>query len=62
MLGGLLAVGVALLQIVGLYVLLLLRWAVGAGDAPGMGGLVAFIAAHGGRCSQRSRLCPHSLV
>jgi hypothetical protein len=48
MLGGLLAVGVALVQIVGLYVLLLIRWAVGAGDAPGIGGLVAFLAAHGG--------------
>jgi hypothetical protein len=34
-LGGLLAVGVALVQIVGLYVLLLIRWAVGASDAPG---------------------------
>jgi hypothetical protein len=48
MLGGLLAVGVALGQIVGLYVLLLIRWAVGAGDAPGIGGLVGFVAAHGG--------------
>ena len=48
MLGGLLAVGVALVQIVGLYVLLLIRWAVGAGDAPGIGGLVGFVAAHGG--------------
>jgi hypothetical protein len=47
-LGGLLAVGVALVQVVGLYVLLLVRWAVGAGDAPGMGGLVGFVAAHGG--------------
>lgn len=48
LLGGLLAVGVALVQIVGLYVLLLIRWAVGAGDAPGIGGLVGFVAAHGG--------------
>jgi hypothetical protein len=37
LLGALLAVGVALVQIVGLYMLLLIRWAVGAGDAPGMG-------------------------
>jgi hypothetical protein len=48
LLGGLLVVGVALVQIVGFYVLLLLRWAVGAGDAPGIGGLVGFVAAHGG--------------
>jgi hypothetical protein len=48
LLGVLLAVGVALVQIVGLYILLLVRWAVGAGDAPGMGGLVGFVAAHGG--------------
>jgi hypothetical protein len=34
--------------IVGFYVLLLTRWAVGAGDAPGIGGLVGFVAAHGG--------------
>jgi hypothetical protein len=48
LLGVLLAVGVALVQIVGLYVLLLVRWAVGGADAPGMGGLVGFVAAHGG--------------
>jgi hypothetical protein len=48
MLGGLLAVGVGLVQIVGLYVLLLIRWAIGAGDAPGIGGLLGFVAAHGG--------------
>ena len=48
LLGGLLAFGVALVQIVGLYVLLLIRWAVGAGDAPGIGGLIGFVAAHGG--------------
>ena len=48
MLGALLAAGVALVQVVGLYVLLLVRWAVGAGDAPGIGGLVGFVAAHGG--------------
>jgi hypothetical protein len=48
LLGGLLAVGVVLVQIVGFYVLLLIRWAVGAGDAPGFGGLVGFVAAHGG--------------
>jgi hypothetical protein len=48
MVGGLLAVGVALVQIAGLYVLFLLRWVVGAGDAPGVGGLVFLVAAHGG--------------
>jgi hypothetical protein len=48
LLGGLLAVGVALVQIVGLYLLLLVRWAVGAGDAPSVGAVVGFVAAHGG--------------
>jgi hypothetical protein len=48
LLGGLLAVGVALVQIVGLYVLLSIRWVGGAGEAPGIGGLVGFVAAHGG--------------
>ena len=48
LLGVLLAIGVALVQIVGLYVLLLIRWTVGAADAPGIGGLVGFVAAHGG--------------
>jgi outer membrane biosynthesis protein TonB len=48
LLGGLLALGVALALIVGFYVLLLIRWAIGAGDAPGMGGLIGFVAAHGG--------------
>jgi len=48
LLGVLLAVGVALMQIVGLYVVLLIRWAVGVGDAPGVGGLVGFVVVHGG--------------
>jgi hypothetical protein len=47
----LLAVGVSLLLVVGFYVLLLIRWAIGMGDAPGMGGLVSFVAAHGGALS-----------
>jgi hypothetical protein len=34
-------------------ILLLIRWALGMGDAPGMGGLVSFVAAHGGALSVR---------
>jgi hypothetical protein len=34
-------------------ILLLIRWALGMGDAPGMGGLVSFVAAHGGAFSVR---------
>jgi hypothetical protein len=48
LLGVLFAIGAALVQIVGLYVLLLIRWALGAADAPGMAGMVGFVAAHGG--------------
>ena len=62
LLGGLLAVGVALVEIVGLYVLLLIRWAVGAGDAPGMGGWSVSSRRTEGRCSRRFRLCPRYLV
>lgn len=51
LLGSLLAAGVSLLVVVGLYILLLIRWVFGAGDAPGMGGLVSFVAAHGGAVS-----------
>jgi hypothetical protein len=51
LLGFLLAAGVSLLLVVGFYVLLLIRWAIGVGDAPGMGGLVSFVAAHGGALS-----------
>lgn len=53
LLGVLLAVGVALVQIVGLYVLLLIRWAVGAGDAPGMGGWSVSSQSMEGWCSRR---------
>jgi hypothetical protein len=62
MLGALLAAGVALGQIVGLYVLLLIRWAVGAGDAPDIGGLVVSLQPTEALCSQRFRLCPRFLV
>jgi hypothetical protein len=61
LLGGLLAVGVVILQIVGFYVLLLIRWAVGAGDAPGMGGLVGFVAVHGGALSAKVPPVPELL-
>ena len=53
LLGFLLAAGVSLLLVVGFYILLLIRWAIGMGDAPGMGGLVSFVAAHGGALSVR---------
>jgi hypothetical protein len=53
LLGFLLAAGVSLLLVVGFYILLLIRWAIGMGDAPGMGGLVSFTAAHGGALSVR---------
>ena len=51
LLGSLLAAGVALLLVVGFYVLLLIRWVLGVGEAPGVGGLVGFVAAHGGALS-----------
>jgi hypothetical protein len=51
LLGSLLAAGVSLLVVGGFYILLLIRWAIGVGDAPGMGGLVSFVAAHGGAVS-----------
>jgi hypothetical protein len=51
LLGFLLAAGVSLLLVVGFYILLLIRWAIGVGDAPGMGGLVSFVAVHGGTLS-----------
>ncbi|MGH3106547.1 MAG: hypothetical protein ACRDM3_05045, partial [Rubrobacteraceae bacterium] len=50
-----------ILQIVGFYVLLLIRWAVGAGDAPGMGGLVGFVAVHGGTLSAKVPPVPELL-
>ena len=53
LLGLLLAAGVSLLLVVGFYILLLIRWVIGMGDAPGMGGLVSFVAAHGGALSVR---------
>jgi hypothetical protein len=53
LLGSLLATGVSLLLVVGFYILLLIRWAIGIGDTPGMGGLVSFVAAHGGALSVR---------
>ena len=53
LLGFLLATGVSPLLVVGFYVLLLIRWAIGVGEAPGMGGLVSFVAAHGGALSVR---------
>ena len=53
LLSSMLAAGVSLLLVVSFYVLLLIRWAIGMGDAPGMGGLVSFVAAHGGALSVR---------
>jgi hypothetical protein len=62
LLGGLLAVGVALVQIVGFYVLLLIRWAVGAGDVPGMGGWFISSPRTEGRCSRGCPLYPRFLA
>jgi hypothetical protein len=53
LLGSLLAAGVSLLLVVGFYVLLVIRWVIGMGDAPGRAGLVSFVAAHGGALSVR---------
>jgi hypothetical protein len=62
LLGGLPAVGVALVQIVSFYVLLLIRWAVGAGDTPGMGGWSISSPRTEGRCSRRCPLLPRFLA
>src|SRR5918995_3907326 len=53
LLGFLLATGVSPLLVLGFYILLLIRWAIGVGEAPGMGLLVSFVAAHGGALSVR---------
>jgi zinc-ribbon domain len=53
LLGSMLAAGVSLLLVVSFYVLLVIRWTIGVGHAPGMGGLVSFVAAHGGALSVR---------